>query len=99
MVVLLSKLKYADSIEVEIKLDEEDLTKSEGKATYSEIKEYVKKNTGLKVSSLNIAQTKRKHDLIERENYNLGDGKSQVPEITKIKEEAIENAFRFYKMI
>ena len=38
-VVLLSKLKSAKSIEVEIKLDEMDLTKAESKATYEEIKQ------------------------------------------------------------
>ena len=37
-VVLLSKLKSTNSIEVKINLDEMDLTKSESKATYDEIK-------------------------------------------------------------
>ncbi len=66
---------------MEIKLDEMDLTQAESKATYAEIKEYVLENTGLKVSQLYVAQVKRKHSLIERINYNVGDGKSKVPHV------------------
>lgn len=39
-------------------------------ATYGQIKERVLQQTGLKVSSLYIAQVKQKHGIIERENYN-----------------------------
>ena len=39
-------------------------------ATYPQIKEYVLEHTGLKVSSLYIAQVKQKCGIIERENYN-----------------------------
>lgn len=42
-VVLLSQQKPDDRIEVEIELDELDLTSAESKATYEEIKEYVLK--------------------------------------------------------
>ena len=55
-VCLLSKLNVEHHIEVEINLDEMDLTKAESKATYEEIKEYVLEHSGLKVSSLYIAQ-------------------------------------------
>lgn len=41
-------------------MDELDFTDAEKKATYSEIKEYVLEYTGLKVSSLYIAQVKQK---------------------------------------
>lgn len=98
-VVLLSKLKSTKSIEVEIKLDEMDLTQAESKATYAEIKEYVLENTGLKVSQLYIAQVKRKHDIIERVNYNIGNGKAKVPQVPLEKEQAIEDALRHFKMI
>lgn len=98
-VVLLSKLKSNKSIEVKIELDEMDLTQAESKATYEEIKRYVMENTGLKVSQLYIAQVKRKHGLIERINYNLGGGKSKVPQVTSEKEKAIEEALRHFKMI
>ena len=97
--VLLSKLKSTPHIEVEIDLDELELTKAESKATYAEIKQYVLENTGLKVSQLYIAQVKRKHGLIERVNYNLGDGKARVPQVTTEKEQAIEDALRHFQMI
>ncbi len=98
-VVLLSKLKSAKSIEVKIELDEMDLTTAESKATYDEIKQYVLDNMGLKVSQLYVAQVKRKHGLIERINYNVGDGKSKVPHVPLEKEKAIEDALRHFKMI
>lgn len=98
-VVLLSKLKSTKSIEVEIKLDEMDLTQAESKATYAEIKEYVLENTGLKVSQLYIAQVKRKHGIIERINYNTGSGKVKIPQVPLEKEQAIEEALRHFKMI
>lgn len=52
-------------------MDEMDLTKAEGKATYEEIKEYVLKYNGVKVSNLYIVQIKRRCVIIERVNYNL----------------------------
>lgn len=98
-VVLLSKLKSSKSIEVKIELDEMDLTQAESKATYEEIKQYVMENAGFKVSQLYIAQVKRKHGLIERVNYNVGSGKSKVPQVPIEKEKAIEDALRHFKMI
>ena len=56
---------------VKLDMDEMDLTSAESEATYEEIKKYVAdQNDGMKVSSLNIAQVKAKHGIIERENYN-----------------------------
>ena len=86
-------------IDFEINLDELDLTVAEAKATYQEIKDYVFDKFGLKVSSLNISQIKTKCGIIERENYNKGEGKSRVPQCTPEKEQAIINAFRHFKMI
>lgn len=97
--VLLSKIKSTQHIEVEINLDEMDLTKAESKATYEEIKEYVLKNYGMNVTNLYIAQVKRKYGIIERINYNLGEGKTRVPQVTPEKEQAIENALRHFQMI
>ena len=51
-------------------MDELDLTDAEKKSTYQEIKDYVLEHSGLKVSSLYIAQVKQKCGMIERENYN-----------------------------
>ena len=67
----MSQQKPDDRIEVEIELDELDLTSAESKATYEEIKEYVLKEHGLKVSSLYISQVKRKCGIEVGENYNL----------------------------
>lgn len=55
---------------MKLNLDEMDLTAAEKKATYQEIKDYVLEHSGLKVSSLYIAQVKQKCGVIERENYN-----------------------------
>ena len=99
-VVLLSKLKSTYHIEVELKTDELDLTSAESKATYDEIKAYVKEHTGLTVSSLNIAQVKQKCGIIERENYNKAKSKnSRQPKCTEEKEETIVEALKFFKMI
>jgi len=76
-----------------------DLTKSESKATYDEIKKYILDKFGFKVSQLYIAQVKRKHGIIERNNYNTGDGKAKVPKVPQEKEKAIEDALRHFQMI
>ncbi len=98
-VCLLSKLNVEHHIEVEVNVDEMDLTKAESKATYAEIKEYVLEKHGLKVSQLYIAQVKRKHGIIERVNYNVGEGKEKVPQVPLEKEKAIEDALRHFQMI
>lgn len=56
-------------IEVEVNLDEMDLTSAESKATCEKIKVYVLEHSGLKVSNLYIAQVKRKYGIIV--NCNL----------------------------
>ena len=99
-VALLSKLKSNQHIEVELKTDELDLTAAESKATYDEIKAYVKEHSGLTVSSLNIAQVKQKYGIIERENYNKAKTEdSRQPKCTEEKEEAIVGALKFFRMI
>ena len=65
-VCLLSKLHSDHHIEVELEMDELDLTAAESKATYEEIKKYVLEHTGLKVSNLYIAQVKQKCGIIDR---------------------------------
>ena len=47
-------------------MSEMDLTAAESKATYEEIKDYVLEHSGLKVSSLYIAQIEEKCGIIER---------------------------------
>lgn len=99
-VCLLSKLNVEHHIEVEIDLDEMDLTAAESKVTYEEIREYVLKHTGLKVSNLYIAQVKRKCGIIERENYNLPKSEdSRQPKCPLEKERAIREALEYFQMI
>ncbi len=60
-------------------MDELDITSAESKATYAEIKDYVLKEHGLKVSNLYISQVKNaiQNDCVRKcgievgENYNL----------------------------
>jgi len=54
---------------------------------------------GFKVSQLYIAQVKRKHGIIERENYNTGGGRAKVSQVPVEKEKAIEDALRYFQMI
>lgn len=99
-VILLSQQKANDAIEVDLDLDELDLTSAETKATYQKIKEYVLKEYGLKVSSLYISQTKRKYGLDVRENYNHSKKENpKVPRCTSEKEEAILAALKYFAMI
>ena len=46
-------------------------THVETKATYEQIKVYVKENLGMNVSNLYIAQVKREFGIVERTNYNV----------------------------
>ena len=50
----MSKLDVYQKITVDLKMDELDVTAAENKATYEEIREYVKEHTGLNVSNLYI---------------------------------------------
>ena len=99
-VCLLSKLKSKEHIEIEVKMDEMDLTSAESKATYEEIREYVLEHTGLKVSHLYIAQVKQKYGIIERENYNKPKSENaKQPQCPPEKEEAITEALKHFEMI
>ena len=76
------------------------LSAAESKATYQEIQEWVQEKYGFHVSHLNIAKTKRKCGIIERQNYNLPKSEdSRSPETPKEKEEAIIEAFKAFQMI
>jgi len=99
-VALLSKLDVDKHIDVEIKLDELDLTSAESKATYAQIKQYILEKFDLKVSTLYIAQIKKKCGIALREHYNKSKKEKQViPQCTPEKEEAIMDALRHFKMI
>ena len=100
-VCLLSKLHEAKHhVSVTVDMDEMDLTAAESKATYEEIKEYVLEHTGLKVSSLYIAQIKQKCGIIERENYNKPKSEDvKQPQCPPDKEKAIKEALTHFSMI
>ena len=100
MVCLLSKLNAGQHIEIDLSMDELDLTDAEKKATYQEIKDYVLKQSGLKVSSLYIAQVKQKCGIIERENYNKPKSEdAKQPQCSLEKEKAIKEALKHFGMI
>ena len=99
-VVLLSQQKPDDTIEIDLDLDELDVTSAELKATYQEIKDYVLKEFGLKVSSLYISQVKRKCGIEVGENYNFPKSENaRVPQCPKEKEDAIKAALKYFAMI
>ena len=99
-VCLLSKLNAKQHIEVNLEMDELDLTDAEKKATYQEIKDYVLEHSGLKVSSLYIAQVKQKCGIIERENYNKPKSEdAKQPQCPPDKEKAIKEALKHFGMI
>ena len=99
-VCLLSKLNTKQHIEVEIKMNELDLTAAESKATYEEIKAYVLEHSGMKVSSLYIAQVKQKCGIIECENYNKPKSEdAKQPQCPVEKQAAIMEALKYFNMI
>ena len=96
-VVLLSREKVDGHISID--LDVEKLESKSGTATYAEIKAYIEKKYGYKVSSLYIGQIKDKAGIKERKNYNTGSGNGRVPTCPPEKEEAIMDAFRHFNLI
>ena len=99
-VLLLTKLNVERHIEVDVSMDELDVTAAESKATYNEIRDYVWEHHQLKVSNLYIAQVKQKYGIIERENYHKAENENaKQPQCPKEKEYAIVEALKHFKMI
>ena len=99
-VLLLTKLNVERHIEVDVSMDELDVTAAESKATYNEIRDYVWEHHQLKVSNLYIAQVKQKYGIIERENYNKPKSENaKQPKCPKEKEDTIVEALRHFQMI
>ena len=86
---------------INIDVDVEEMVQDKrGLATYGQIKDYVLECSGLKVSSLYIAQVKQKHGIIERENYNKPKSEdARQPQCPPEKEKAITEALRHFGMI
>ena len=77
-----------------------DLTGAESKATYKQIQKYVFKKFGFKVSTLYIAQAKRKFGLEVNGHYNISNNENkQVPQCSIEKEEAFFSALKHFKML
>ena len=86
-------------VKVDFSLEDMDLTELKGKATYAQVKEYILNEFGLKVSSLYIAQVKKKCGIETGENHNLPKLEdARQPQVTPEKE-AIMKAFRHYGLI
>ena len=99
-VLLLTKLNVDRHIEVDVNMEELDVTAAESKATYNEIRDYVWKHHQLKISNLYTAQVKQKHGIIERENYHKAKNENaKQPQCPKEKEDAIVGALKHFQMI
>ena len=99
-VVQLVRKKPDTYIDITVDMDELDLTSSEAKATYDEIKDYIFDKHCVKVSSLYIAQIKQKHGIIERDCYNNSKkDNTKQPQCPLEKVKLIEEALRHFKMI
>ncbi|MCR5792063.1 MAG: 23S rRNA (uracil(1939)-C(5))-methyltransferase RlmD [Lachnospiraceae bacterium] len=94
-VVLLSKPH--DEIKITIETDEFDITPTEAKATYQQIRDFIKEKYNVNVTTLNIAQTKRKYGVEIGEKKPQGQGR--VPNCTPEKESMIIEAMKYYQMI
>ena len=99
-VLLLTKLHVERHIEVDVSMDELDVTAAESKATYNELRDYVLAHHQLKVSNLYIAQVKQKYGIIERESYHKAKNENaKQPQCPPEKEVAIRDALKYFKMI
>ncbi len=88
------------SVKVEFPLEGLNVAQLQGNATYEQIKAYVLEHSGLKVSTLYIAQIKQKFGIIERECYNKPKSEdAKQPQCPPDKEAAIVEALKFYGLI
>ena len=100
-VMCFSKETYPHrSVKVEFPLEGLSVAQLQGSATYEQIKAYVLEHSGLKVSTLYIAQVKQKYGIIERECYNKPKSEdAKQPQCPPNKEAAIVEALKFYGLI
>ena len=88
------------SVKVEFPLEGLNVAQLQRSATYEQIKAYVLEHSGLKVSTLYIAQVKQKYGIIERECYNKPKSEdAKQPQCPPDKETAIVEALKFYGLI
>ena len=88
------------SVKVEFPLEGLNVAQLQGSATYEQIKAYVLEHSGLKVSTLYIAQVKQKYGILSRECYNKPKSEdAKQPQCPPDKEAAIVEALKFYGLI
>ena len=87
-------------MKVEFPLEGLNVVQLQGSATHEQIKAYVREHSGLKVSTLYIAQVKRKFGILSHECCNKAKSDdAKQPQCPPGKERAIAEALRFYGMI
>ncbi len=95
-----NKVPEITNVKIDFSLENLDLSELRGKATYEQIKDYVREQTGFRVSTLYISQVKRKYGLEVGESYNKPKSEdARQPQCTPEKEEAIMQALRHYGVI
>ena len=88
------------SVKVEFPFEGLNVAQLQGNATYEQIKAYVLEHSGLKVSTLYIAQVKQKYGILSRECYNKPRSENaKQPQCPPDKEAAIVEALKFYGLI
>lgn len=89
-----------DTVTYTLDTSELGVTAAEAKATYVQLKSYILEKYGIKVSTLYIAQTKRKYGIDMGKNYNMpADAKTRVPKCPKAKEKMIVDALKHFRML
>ena len=100
VVLLVRQISTSDYVTIDVSLEELEVESLRVNATYKEIKAYVYEKYKLKVSTLYIAQTKRKLGLDVGEAYmKPKNPDSRVPNCPPEKEEAIKSALKYFGMI
>ena len=100
VVLLVRKISTKDYVTVEVRPEELELGSLKTHGTYEEIKSYVLHKHGLKISTLNISQVKRKCGLDVGEAYNKPKSQNgKVPNCPPEKEKAVIDALKHFNMI
>ncbi len=95
-----NKTSETTNVKIDFALENLDMSELRGKATYEQIKDYVREQTGFRVSTLYISQVKRKCGLEVGESYNKPKSEAvKQPQCTPEKEEAIMQALKHFGMI
>lgn len=98
--LLVRNISTKEHVVIEVRPEELELGSLKTHGTYEEIKSYVLHKHGLKVSTLNISQIKRKCGLDVGEAYNKPKSQnSKVPNCPPEKENAIMDALKHFNMI